>query len=243
MGAAFAVSAQSPDTTASAPALAASAPAPLPSAPRLSALSSAPNWAGLTPAQRTILGPLEPDWPKMGEERRGKWLAIANRISSLPLEDQARLQERMHDWAKLNAKARIDARLSFLSAMQLDAEQRRAKWEAYQALPPEKRAELAERAAKKKASAAAASPPKPSLSTVSKSNLVPQPLKLAPATAVAASLVQAKPGATTVLITRAIMPPAHQEAGQPKVIADPQLVDSKTLLPKPVKPAAAASAP
>jgi hypothetical protein len=212
----------------------------LPSAPRPTALTSAPGWAGLTRAQRTILAPLEPDWPQMSDEHRGKWLTVANRIHRLPIDDQARLQERMRDWARMNPIERREARVGFLSAMQLDAEHRRAKWEAYQALPPERRAELAERAAKKKApSTPAASSPGP----VSKSNLVPQPLKLAPATAVAASLVQAKPGATTVLITRAIMPPAHQEAGQPKVIADPQLVNPKTLLPKPAKPAAAASAP
>ena len=43
-----------------------------------------------------------------------------------------------------------------------------------------------------------------------------------------------KPGliATTLLITQVNQRPLHQQAGQPKVFADPSLVDPKTLLPR-----------
>lgn len=54
-------------------------------------------------------------------------------------------------------------------------------------------------------------------------------------------LVQARPGATTTLITSQALPPAHQLPGQPKIAAKPNQVDNKTLLPK-HGPQAAASA-
>ena len=55
-------------------------------------------------------------------------------------------------------------------------------------------------------------------------------------------MVQARPGATTTLITNAAVPPAHQLPGQPKIAAKPSQVDNKTLLPK-SGPQAAASTP
>lgn len=238
LGAAFVVSAQTP-APAVEPASAAALPAPLPSAPKPTALTLAPSWSGLTPAQRVILAPLEQEWHQLGPDRRLKWLEVANRMPDLPVEEQARMQERMRDWARLSPKERSLARIGFQAARQVDADERRAKWEAYQALPLERRAELAQQGAKKQAALAAQAPSSPTtLGAQTKSNLVPAAPKVLPVAPVAASLVQARPGATTVLITRPITPPLHQEAGQPKVIADPSLVDPKTLLPKSLKPAA-----
>ena len=61
---------------------------------------------------------------------------------------------------------------------------------------------------------------------------VPAALKGQAVKGVTLSILQAKPGATTVLINTIKVLPAHQQAGQTKVFADPDLVDSKTLLPK-----------
>jgi hypothetical protein len=59
---------------------------------------------------------------------------------------------------------------------------------------------------------------------------------------VAPTIVQAQPGATTTLMTKPALPPAHQHPGQPKIAAKPGQVDRSTLLPQ-SGPQAAASAP
>jgi hypothetical protein len=49
---------------------------------------------------------------------------------------------------------------------------------------------------------------------------------------VAPTVMQAKPGATTTLISRSPSPPPHQQPGLPKVTATPGFVDRTTLLPQ-----------
>ncbi|MDR7268440.1 hypothetical protein J2X20_001069 [Pelomonas saccharophila] len=237
---------------ASAPEAAASAPAPVaaPAKPRpattvmppVSALAAVPNWQSLTPTQRELLAPLAKDWDKLGPNQRSKWLNATPRLATLPEPELARLHERMRDWAYLTPAERVDARVSFQVAKQVDAEERQAKWEAYQALPPEKRQELADKAVARRQAKASAPTPKPPVAAGPKSNIVPAAPKMVTPVPVAGSLVQAKPGATTVLITRGLARPAHHAAGEAKVVADPSLVDPKTLLPKSLK-APPASAP
>jgi hypothetical protein len=232
------VNTRAQDTSAPAPAAAASFSVPAPA--RLkppSSLEAAPEWLGLTPAQRQALAPLEHEWAGMDATQRSKWLEIAPRFAALPEAKRERLHERMRDWVTLSPLERQQARVGYRWAQQVNnADDRAAKWEAYQALPPEKRRELAEKAAHKQAAHACASGAKcgatADLEAKPKSNLVPPLPRPTPPKAVAPSVVQAKPGATTVLITQATIPPAHQQAGQTKVWADPELVDSKTLLPK-----------
>lgn len=218
---------------------AASAPAGL-AAP--SPMQPAPKWAGLTPAQKHALEPLARDWDGLDDTRKTKWLEIAPRFAALPQEERDRIHERMRAWAALSPAERQQARVGYQMVQQLKTRNREAKWEAYQALPPEKRAELAEKAAHKRALKACVTgkhcASEAKLDAAPKSNLVPPPPKVQAAKPVAPSVVQAKPGATTVLITQATIPPAHQQAGQTKVWADPELVDSKTLLPKKPSPAA-----
>ena len=60
--------------------------------------------------------------------------------------------------------------------------------------------------------------------------------------AVAPTVVQASPGATTRLITRPATPPEHQQSGMPKIAGTPEFVNRSTLLPK-RGPQAAAVAP
>ena len=52
----------------------------------------------------------------------------------------------MKEWAKLSNKERAQARLNFADAKQLPADERKAKWEAYQALSDEEKSRLAARA-------------------------------------------------------------------------------------------------
>lgn len=190
-----------------------------------------PTWQALKASQKLVLAPLERDWDGIDASSRSKWLNIATRFDALPADEQTRMQERMRSWARSSPAERQQARIGFQGAQQLAADQRQAKWEAYQALTPEQRRELGDKAAQKQITKPA------SRSTINdspqtKSNLVPSALRGQPMKSVTPSVLQAKPGATTVLITQIKRLPTHQQAGQTKVFADPDLVDSKTLLPK-----------
>jgi len=198
-----------------------------------------PSWGSLTPAQRSALAPLEKEWGSIDTARKQKWLEIAARYPSLPPAEQARVQTRMAEWARLSPRERGEARLHYQEARQLSPAEREARWEQYKALPPDQRRQLAERAAPSASAAAAqnrgaaksnhaaASAPTP------KSNLVTAaPLGVTPAHTVGPTEVQAKPGATTTLISRSPAPPLHQQPGLPKIAATPGFVDRKTLLPQ-----------
>ena len=65
-----------------------------------------------------------------------------------------------------------------------------------------------------------------------KSNIVPSSSWASPPKRVAPTLVQAQPGATTTLMSKRPVPPAHQQTGLPKVAATPDFVDKTTLLPQ-----------
>jgi len=213
----------------------ASKPLPVakPAVPSLAAPPAA--WTGLTPRQRDLLAPLERDWAGISESQRSKWLSATPTLATLPAPELARVHERMRDWAQLKPSERVNARIGFQVAKQVDAEQRQAKWEAYQALPAEKRQELADKEVARRAKAAAPRPSSKPQAAASKSNIVPAAPKLVAPIPVTGSVVQAKPGATTVLMTRGSTVPMHHAAGETKVVADPALVDPKTLLPRSLK--------
>jgi hypothetical protein len=186
-------------------------------------------WNALSPSQRSALRPLEQEWGKIDSPRRAKWLEIADRFPSMSPAEQARIQNRMEEWAKMTPRERGQARLNFREAQQVPAQERKAKWDAYNALPPEQRKQLA----------AQAVPPvrKPSgessAETASaKSNVVPNPSYAPKPKPIAPTVAQAQPGATTNLITKRPNPPAHQAAGMPKIATAPGFVDQSTLLPK-----------
>jgi len=233
-GASAPTSAGSMQTPASATAVvrlpAPMAPAPLPLAP--TTLTGGPDWAHLTPAQKQVLTPLQADWNQLDGGQKSKWLEVAARFHTITPDEQARIHQRMTEWTRLSPAQRQQARVAFQTTQRMKVNDIEAKWDAYQSLPPERRAELAAKAAEKAArkqqhSHANGLPPQ----GLAKNNLVPLSKPQA-IVAVAPSVLQAKPGATTILITQGAMQPVHQLAGLPKVLADPNLVDSKTLLPK-----------
>lgn len=184
-------------------------------------------WSALRPNQQSALRPLEGEWDRIDATRKNKWLEIANKFPSMSAAEQARIQARMTDWTKLTPRERSQARLNFREVQQVPAPERKAKWDAYQALPPDQQQQLAARAAPagRKASA-------PTASLSAKSNTVPNPAHAPRPKAIAATVVQAQPGATTNLITKRPSPPAHQKAGMPKIAVAPGYVDQLTLLPK-----------
>lgn len=216
----------------------AAAQAPAPSKPAAkSATESGVRWSELKPAQKQALGPLEREWSSIDTRSRQKWLLLAARFPSLSAAEQARVQERMSAWTKLTPRERGEARLNFQEAKQLPATDRQARWKAYEALSPEQKQQLAERAAPHVTAEPPAKPPaaaprteKPAVQA--KSNIVPNPAFATPPKTVGPTVVQARPGATTSLITKRPAPPGHQQTGMPKIAATPEFVNKATLLPQ-----------
>jgi Protein of unknown function (DUF3106) len=189
----------------------------------------APDWQSLSRAQKQLLAPLEPEWNGLDASRKSKWLELAARYPGLPADEQQRVQERLSSWAKLSPAERQQARLGFQVARQLKADERQAKWEAYQALPAERRQEFADKAAQK-------TQPTPSKAKPGKTgtaNLVPIVPKTEPELPLGPTVLQAKPGATTLLINQGQPLSSRLGKSRPRVAFNAELLDSKTLLPKP----------
>ena len=189
------------------------------------------RWRDLKPGQQTVLKPLEREWPSIGPVHKQKWIELSGGFALRPAADQARIQERMTEWARLTPQERSQARLNFQEAKQLPPQDRKARWDAYQALPPEKKEQLAARAAPG-ASSVSVKPAPPRDNNQAKSNIVPNPADAVPPKVIAPSVVQARPGATTTLITKRPTPPSHQQTGLPKIAATPEFVNKATLLPQ-----------
>ncbi len=193
-------------------------------------------WASLSGAQKTALAPLANDWSRIDANRKQKWLEVAARFPAMPADERARVQARMAEWARLSPAERAGARLQFQEVRRLPAEERQAKWQAYQALSPEERQALAKRA--RPAQKAASSPDSGKLRIAGKEpaplvkrNLV-APAQPTPTRVVAPTVVQAKPGATTTSMAKRAAPPLHHQTGLPKIAATPAFVNPDTLLPR-----------
>lgn len=198
-----------------------------------------PRWSDLTPAQHESLRPLENEWGTIDSRHKEMWLGVASRFPKLSPEGQDRVQQRMAAWAWMTPRQRSDARLNYEEAKRMPLQNRRKRWEAYEALSPERRRELAERALSRpdpshRLPSAAARSIRPGHETAPqvKSNITPNPLLAIPPRSVSPAVVQARPGATTTWITKRPSPPSHQQAGLPKIAATAGFVDEATLLPK-----------
>lgn len=225
---------------AATPATAATAPAPL---------GGDKSWQLLSAQEKSVLGPLAGQWAGMDEPVREKWRSVARGYRQLTPDAQARVRERMQQWSQASPKERSEARLRFQNARELPHEQRQQKWQAYQALSAQTKAELAQQAQRKKAPvplAATVTGPREATQSANgkasstsanltrKANVVPTATLSTPATqAVAPAVVKAGQGATTSLVTQSTpKPPLHQQTGMPKIAATKTFVDPKTLLPK-----------
>ena len=123
------------------------------------AVSPGPAWSELSRSQQTALSPLMSVWGKISEAQKRKWIALSSNYASLQPEEQTRLHGRMTDWVALNPQQRAQARLNFGESRKIPAEEKKAKWEAYQALSPEEKDKLASRASRKPSGAAIAVKP------------------------------------------------------------------------------------
>ena len=220
-------------------------------APAAKADAGGPQWSELTPRHRQVLAPLANDWNGLDARSKERWIDVAGRFHKMPPDEQQRATQRMGEWAHMTVAQRIQAREVFQETRGLSKEEREARWKAYQALPEEKKRELAAKRAAAPASGTASSVAfarrhaPPAVDTVQPKNNLIGGAAAAHAPAGSAPLVEPKrPGVTTTLLTRRATPPAHQREGAPKIAVGPNAVDRTTLLPKHANVAAApASAP
>lgn len=193
-----------------------------------------PAWNSLSAVQKQALAPLQRDWPTIDPAAKDKWLEVAARFDTMPAAEQHRVRVRMTEWTRLTPGERARARLQFQEMRQLPAEERAARWQAYQALTPEERQKLAQQARPAAPKSLAETKRKPTTvaaGTAAKRNLI-QPSALPQARAVAPTVVQARPGATTTTMSTRAVPPPHHQTGLPKIAATSGFVDPATLLPK-----------
>jgi hypothetical protein len=108
-----------------------------------------PAWKDLSPSQKEALAPLAGQWDQFDRDRKVKWLEVANKYPQLSPDGQRRLHERMGEFTKLTPEQRRTARSNFQRAYELPRDQRESLVQQYQDMPPDKKRELAERAAKK----------------------------------------------------------------------------------------------
>ena len=126
--------------------------------------STSPVWSELTASQQQALAPLAGAWPTISEAQKRKWLVISRSYAGLPAAEQQKLHSRMTEWVALSPQQRTQARLNFAETKQLSPDDKKAKWEAYQALSLEEKSKLAAGAAsavKPPATAAAVTPVPP----------------------------------------------------------------------------------
>jgi hypothetical protein len=101
------------------------------------------EWGSLTAQEQSSLTPLAQQWPTMDASARERWLRVAQRLPRMPAADQARVQARMRAWAAMPPQQRGQARLNYERAQDLTPAQRKARWQAYQALSPQQKQALA----------------------------------------------------------------------------------------------------
>jgi hypothetical protein len=123
----------------------------------------------LAESQQQALAPLAQLWPTMTEPHKRKWLAVSQNFGQLTADEQTTVQGRMREWAALSPQQRTAARLNYADAKQLLQDDKKAKWEAYQALSPEAKQKLAAQQSQLIQGAA------PAIKPVSAAKLTPSP--------------------------------------------------------------------
>ena len=202
-----------------------------PSAPK----ATKPYWSELTAEQQQALHPLASHWHTLNAGQKRKWLALSRNYANMSADDRTTLHSRMIEWAALSNQQRAQARLNFAEVKRVPADERKAKWEQYQALSEEEKRRLAERAPTKPHGAAIPVRPVPAQKLVTvpavtpagqhtpRIMLAPPPtLSAVPATAPAAAVMVASPPERV-----------------PAVVSAPAASSTSNVAPQPVPPAEA----
>ncbi|MBT2334622.1 DUF3106 domain-containing protein [Variovorax paradoxus] len=126
----------------------------LPTSASKTAPATKPYWSELTAEQQQALRPLASHWHALNPGHKRKWLALSRNYANMSADDKTTLHSRMIEWAALSNQQRAQARLVFAEVKRVPADERKAKWEEYQALSEEEKRRLAERAPAKPRGAA-----------------------------------------------------------------------------------------
>ncbi|WPG35215.1 DUF3106 domain-containing protein [Variovorax sp. EBFNA2] len=185
-----------------------------------------PLWSDLSTEQQHALKPLASHWNTLNVGQKRKWLALSRNYANMPADDQVTLHSRMIEWAALSNQQRAQARLNFAEVKRVPADERRLKWEQYQALSEEEKRKLAERAPPKPRGAAL--PVRP----VSSQKLVPVPAVTPPG--------QHTPRIVPATPPTPVLPSSSIVVNSP---ATPPAVTERTATPASTIAAPAASAP
>ncbi|WP_083745236.1 DUF3106 domain-containing protein [Variovorax sp. KK3] len=200
-------------------------------------IASKPLWRDLSSRQQRALEPLAPHWDTLTEPHKRKWLALSRNYADLSTDEQQILHSRMTAWAQLSNQERSQARFNFAEVKQVPADERKAKWEAYQALSEDEKRELASRAVPRPGAAAAIRPvpaqklaPLPSLASDGSHTPRIQLTPPAPVvTRLPAVIPAAAPATTTASPTgapvaaEAQVPPPSESTAEPSVSATPSV--------------------
>ena len=131
--------------------------------PAVTPAAGGPGWTELSAVERDILKPLASNWNALTPGHKRKWRQMAKSYPSLTTEEQGKMQGRMQDWVALTPQQRTQARLNFATtnelSKELTPEEKKAKWQAYQALSEEDKRKLAAKAPAKPVGAAATAKP------------------------------------------------------------------------------------
>lgn len=119
------------------------------------------GWQDLSAVQRQSLKPLEATWGTLNDGHKRKWIALAHNYPRLAPTEQAKMHSRMAEWAAMKPRAREMARLNFAETKKVAPAERASNWEAYQALSPEEKKNLAQKTPGKPAGAAVSAKPVP----------------------------------------------------------------------------------
>ena len=113
-----------------------------PSASSSPSASDLGTWQSLSKRQKQALAPLAKEWHELTTQQRQKWLALSKNFFQLTDEEQLTLHSRMREWAALSPRQRSQARFHFNTMQSLSAQDKRAQWEAYQALSEQEKNKL-----------------------------------------------------------------------------------------------------
>lgn len=100
------------------------------------------SWQHLLPQEKQALMPLQSRWPELSETQRSKWRTIARQFDQLPPSEQSVMHARMTEWAALSPTQRNQARLNFNTVQKLPKDEKKSKWDEYQALSKDQKREL-----------------------------------------------------------------------------------------------------
>ena len=112
-----------------------------PVAPAAKAQTGA-RWNQLNARDRAALAPLAERWGEISDTQRSKWLAIAKNFDQLPPAEQQVMQTRMKEWVALSPVQRNQARLNFNTLHGVSKDEKKSRWDEYQALSEEEKRKL-----------------------------------------------------------------------------------------------------